>query len=58
MDEGIHLATITIHVYLDQDGDEVLDLEQNHELSIARLLGILDICRDMILHPPVDDEDE
>lgn len=26
MDEGIHLATITIHVYLDQDGDEVLDL--------------------------------
>ncbi len=51
MDEGIHLATITIHVYLDQDGDEVLDLEQNHELSIARLLGILDICRDMILHP-------
>lgn len=58
MDEGIYLGTITITHTLDTDGDEIVELEHDHALTVVQLLGILDLCRDTILHPPVDDEDE
>ena len=48
---GIHLTTITISVHLDEHGQEILDLEHPDDTSIAYLLGILDLCRDVVLHP-------
>ena len=48
---GIHLGTITITHALDTDGDEIVSLEHDHDLSVVQLLGILDLCRDTILHP-------
>lgn len=54
MDEGIHLGTITITHTLDTDGDEIVELEHDHALTVVQLLGILDLCRDTILHPPDD----
>lgn len=55
MDEsGIHLATITITVTLDEHGEEVIGLVYPDDLGVAHVLGILELCKDSVLRSDED----
>lgn len=53
--DGIHLGTITISLTMNEHGDEIVILDHDDDLTLVQLLGILDLCRDTVLHPPDDD---
>lgn len=56
MTEGMTIGTITITVYLDGDGYEMVSstVEGDH-FPVITQLGALDLTRDTILHPEEDE---
>lgn len=51
---GVHLATITITITLDESGDEITRLDYPDDLGVAHMLGVLELCKDSVLRADED----
>lgn len=55
-DDRVLLSSMEITVTMKPDGNESVRFRYSEGVTVAYVLGILELCRDMVLHPEDDDQ--
>lgn len=50
------MGSIRIDYYLTEDGDAQFTYETEGDLAVITQVGLLEMAKDGVLHPPEDDE--
>jgi hypothetical protein len=56
MPDDVEIATLTIRYTLRENGDAIVSHDIDGDIGLATLLGLLELTRDTLLHPPDHDE--